>query len=158
MHNHAPENYICPICVAIEGFEDERTLIRQTDIVYQDDIATAFIGSFFIGNNPGHPMVVPNKHFENIFDLPESDFQHIAAITKKVALALKNSYNCDGVMLRQNNEPASAQHAFHFHLHIIPRYDNDGLDTEVTMSRRSTPEERLPLALKIKEALKLIIT
>jgi len=62
MYNHAPEGYICPICVAIDGAEDQRTMIRQSDIVYKDGLVTAFIGSFFVANNPGHPIIVPNRH------------------------------------------------------------------------------------------------
>ena len=48
MYNHAPIDYKCPICIALEGKENEDTLITQSDIVYADELATAFISSFFM--------------------------------------------------------------------------------------------------------------
>ncbi len=126
-------------------------MIVQADIVYKDELVTAFIGSFFVGDNHGHPIIVPNKHYENLYDLPDAETKQIMLVSKLVAKALKKSHKCDGVMVRQNNEPASAQHAFHYHMHLIPRYDGDKLDTEVPASRKSTPEERLPYANRLRD-------
>jgi histidine triad (HIT) family protein len=156
MYNHAPENYICPICIAIEGIEDDRTMIRKSDIVYQDDLVTVFIGSFFVGNNPGHPILVPNAHFENLYDLPDAEAHRLISVSRLVAQALKKSHNCDGVTVRQNNEPVSSQHAFHYHMHVFPRYTDDKLDANISASRKSTPEERLPYANRLKEEIEKI--
>lgn len=156
MHNHAPSNYICPICSAIEGIEDDRTMIRSSDIVFHDEVVTVFIGSFFVGNNPGHPIIVPNHHFENLYDLPDLEAHRIISISRRVAQALKKSHHCDGVTIRQNNEPASSQHAFHYHMHLFPRYTGDELDANITVSRQSTPEERLPYANRLREELQTI--
>lgn len=60
MYNHASENYKCQICPAVNGIENEDTWIKQADIVYKDDIVTVFIGSKFVKNNSGHPIIVPN--------------------------------------------------------------------------------------------------
>ncbi|MDP3993082.1 MAG: HIT family protein [bacterium] len=154
MYNHEPDNYICPICVAIDGIEDDRTMIRKSDIVYQDDLVTVFIGSFFVANNPGHPIIVPNKHYENLYDLPDPEAHQIISISRLIAKALKMSHSCDGVMIQQNNEPASSQHAFHYHMHIFPRYDGDDFIKNIGTSRKSTPEERLPYADKLRAAIK----
>lgn len=154
MYNHAPQNYICPICLGVQGIENDDTMIRQTDIIYKDELVTAFIGSIWVGqNNPGHPLVVPNDHFENVYDMPIEVGHRIFDVSKKVALALKEVRKCDGVTFRQNNEPASSQHAFHYHLHLFPRFVGDELDTQIKNSYRPSPEERKPYADALRERL-----
>lgn len=98
-------------------------------------------------------IVVPNKHFENLYDLDSKYGHQILDISQKIAIAVKNVYSCDGITIRQNNEPASGQHAFHYHMHIFPRYDNDKFEESVSHKRESTPEERLEYINKIKEQL-----
>lgn len=153
MFNHAPEGYKCPICLGINGVENEDTLIRKSDIVYKDDKITAFISSYFIGNNPGHVIISPNDHFENIYDLPEDFYPEMLKVAKNVSLALKDAYKCDGITLLQNNEPEGGQHAFHYHLHVFPRYKNDNLHKNMMAKKESTQEERLNYANKIKDKL-----
>ncbi len=153
MHNHAPKNYRCPICIAISGMENEETLIVQNDIVYKDDLVTAFIGSFFIGKNDGHVIVVPNGHFENIYDLPDEVGGRIFAVGKKLAIAIRETYGCEGITTLQNNEPIGNQHAFHYHFHVFPRYENDNLHANMSDKRQTTPEERAPFAEKLRDYL-----
>lgn len=106
----------------------------------------------------GHVIVVPNKHFENIYDLPDKYGHKIFEISKKMALLLKTTYRCDGVTIRQNNEPASSQHAFHFHLHIYPRYKNDNFDINITKEKfLSDPKNRIKLVRKLKKYLPQVI-
>lgn len=151
MHNHAPANYSCPICFGVRGIENEHTLLKKDDLVYKDEFVSAFINSFWIGKNEGHVIVVPNDHFENLYDVPDEVGAHIFAVAKKIALALKETYHCHGVTLRQNNGPAGDQHAFHYHLHVFPRYDNDDFNRNMAeKSRLSDPEERRPYSQKLK--------
>jgi histidine triad (HIT) family protein len=150
MYNHAPHNYKCPICIALDGKENDDTLIRQSDIVYKDSLVTAFISSFFIGKNLGHVIIVPNKHFENIYDLPSEYSFRITEVAQKMAIAIKKSYSAEGITTVQNNEPAANQHAFHYHLHIFPRYENDELHKNMLDKKPTTLEERLPYAEKLK--------
>lgn len=153
MYNHAPNDYKCPICIAINGQENDDTLIRQSDIVYKDDLVTAFISSFFIGKNIGHVIIVPNEHFENIYDLPHNYSSQIAEIAQKIAIGLKKVYRTDGITTLQNNEPAGNQHAFHYHFHVFPRYENDDLHNNMLDKKSTSPEERLPYAEKLREEL-----
>ena len=153
MYNHAPQDYKCPICIAIKGQENGDTLIRQSDIVYKDDLVLAFISSFFIGKNSGHIIIVPNEHFENIYDLPRNYSSRIAEVAQKMTLALKKAYHADGVTTLQNNEPAGNQHAFHYHFHVFPRYENDDLHNNMLDKKFTTAEERKPYAEKVKAAL-----
>jgi len=154
MFNHASPDYVCPICVAISGKETSDTLIRQSDIVYKDNFVTVFISSFFIGKNSGTVIVTPNKHYENIYDLPLKYSSHIAKIAKVIAIAVRNTYKCDGITTLQNNEPAGNQHAFHYHLNIFPRYENDNLHKNMLDKKTPTPRERAPYAEKLRKELK----
>lgn len=153
MYNHAPTDYICPICVGIKGTQSDDTLIRPTDIVFQDDLVTVFIGSYFIGHNSGHAIVVPNEHYENLYDVPENVGAHIFKTAQKMAIALKKAYQCDGITTQQNNEPHGGQHAFHYHLHVFPRYENDEIFAHMNTKRLTTADERKPFAEKLKAAL-----
>ena len=153
MYNNAPEGYKCPICLGVQGVETEDTLIRQSDIIYKDDLVTAFIGSFFIDSNPGYPIIVPNKHFENIYELPANYSHRIADVARYFTIALKEVRKCDGITILQNNEPASNQHAFHYHMHVYPRFKDDGLMLNITKSRTSTPDEREIYAEALKQYL-----
>lgn len=152
MYNHAPQNYRCPICIGLEGKETDETLIRQTDFVYRDELVSAFISSFFIGNNPGHIIIVPNKHFENLYDLPAVYAHRVHDVATKISLALKKAYGAEGITTLQNNEPVGGQHAFHYHFHVFPRYENDELHKHMLEKKTTTPEERKGYADKVKQA------
>jgi histidine triad (HIT) family protein len=125
MYNHEPEGYVCPFCSLIQGTEDEQVYSVPGDIVYHDDRVTAFIGSHQWPNNHGNVIVVPNEHFENIYDLPVPHATEIHRVARMIALALKAAYGCDGVSTRQHNEPAGNQDVWHYHLHVTPRYSGD---------------------------------
>ena len=153
MHNHAPIDYICPICLGVQGIENDNTLMLQQDIVYKDKLVTAFINSFRIKNNPGHVIVVPNDHYENLYDLPSDLGVYIFNIAKKVAIAMKEAYGCDGITTVQNNEPAGGQHAFHYHLHIFPRYKNDYLHENMSNKQLAGPAKRKDFADKLRAKL-----
>lgn len=151
MYNHAPEDYVCPICLAVEGVESDQTMIKQADIFYRDDLVAAMINSKFAEKNPGHVIVVPLKHYENIYDLPLEVGQRVFEVAKRVALALKEVRKCDGVMTLQNNEPASEQHAFHYHFHLYPRFNGDNLHQNIMNTRVSALEERVPYAEALRD-------
>lgn len=153
MYNNEPVGYKCPICIALDGQENENTWIKQADIFYRDDLVTGFISSKFIKGNEGHPLVVPNEHYENIYDLPEAVGHRILDIGRKVAVALMESRNCEGVNFVQNNGVAAGQHAFHYHLHVVPRFEGDAYNTEFWKSEKVDPEERVSYAQSLREHL-----
>jgi histidine triad (HIT) family protein len=72
-----------------------------------------------------------------------------------MSLALKEVRKCDGVWIEQNNEPASGQHAFHYHMHIVPRFKDDNLRINLAQDKVyvSTQEERLSYAEDLKNYL-----
>jgi len=95
-----------------------------TCMVTADDAVAVLINPLAL--NPGHSLVVPRQHVENIYALPHTLAGPILAKAARVARAAKRVFGADGVTLRQNNDAASDQHLFHFHLHVIPRFTGDG--------------------------------
>lgn len=75
--------------------------------------------------NPGHTLVVPRRHVRNLYEMPEELAGPILSMAARVARVAKRAFSADGITLRQNNDAASDQHLFHFHLHVIPRFDGD---------------------------------
>lgn len=149
--SRASADYVCPICVGLQGGDKPATLIEPTDFVYRDELVSALINTFFYGQNAGHVIVVPNKHFENLYTLPPEYGHRVFDVAQKVALAMKQAYKCDGITTRQNNEPAGDQHGMHFHLHVTPRYDNDTYNTIRPKDKRlASAKERASYAAKLK--------
>ena len=125
MHNHAPDDYICPFCLLVQGVENEHVLSLQEDIIYQDEYVVAIVCSHQWPNNPGNVLVIPSEHYENIYDLPVRLAAKVHEVAKAVSLAMKAAYRCDGVSTRQHNEPAGNQDVWHYHMHVTPRYQGD---------------------------------
>ena len=74
----------------------------------------------------GHALILPKNHYANLFELPEEDAKEVICLAKKMATIMKDKLGCDGFNLVQNNGEAAGQTVFHFHMHLIPRYGNDG--------------------------------
>ncbi len=152
MYNHLPPGYSCPFCGLIKGIVGKNEVYtRPEDLVYQDKMVSAFISSRWWKNNPGHVLIIPNQHFENIYDLPLEYATEIHRVARKISLAFKTAYGAEGSSTRQHNEPAGYQEVWHYHLHVFPRYCDDNLYGSPHFL--SKPEERLPYALKLKGAL-----
>ena len=75
----------------------------------------------------GHSIILPKDHFKNVFELSDEYAKEVMLVAKKVASAMKEVLNCDGLNILQNNEEVAGQTVFHFHMHLIPRYKDDGL-------------------------------
>jgi len=148
MYNHAPADYVCPFCLIAAGQGTERTTVD--DIVYRDISVTAFVAAAWWPRNAGHVLVIPNQHFENIYDLPLAFATEIHRVARDIALAFKATYGCDGVSTRQHNEPAGNQDVWHYHLHVFPRYMGDELYLQLYQRRFTTAAERLPYATKLR--------
>lgn len=154
MLNHAPKDYKCPICLGVKGVENEDTLLKQADLVYRDELVSVFVNSFWIETVEGHVIVVPNEHHENIYEIPKEVGDRIFEVIQKMAVAMKEAYQCDGLTIRQNNEPAGNQHAFHYHHHVYPRYENDSFNEGMSKkSILSQPEQRIEYVEKLKKVL-----
>lgn len=74
----------------------------------------------------GHALILPKNHYANLFELPDEDASKVMLLAKKMAGRMAEKLGCDGFNLVQNNGQAAGQTVFHFHLHLIPRYKDDG--------------------------------
>ena len=74
----------------------------------------------------GHALILPKDHFANLYELPDEVAANVMQLAKKMAAQMTEKLGCDGFNLVQNNGEVAGQTVFHFHLHLIPRYENDG--------------------------------
>ena len=76
----------------------------------------------------GHALVLPKDHYANLFEIPADVLGKAAGVAKKVGTRLYEGLHADGFNLVQNNGESAGQTVFHFHMHLIPRYSDDGQD------------------------------
>lgn len=74
----------------------------------------------------GHALILPKNHYANLYELPDETASKVMILAKKMATDMTEKLKCDGFNLVQNNGKAAGQTVFHFHLHLIPRYEDDG--------------------------------
>jgi histidine triad (HIT) family protein len=141
MFSRQPNDYLCPFCDWLSGNETEYK--QNSDIVFQNDKVTAFISPKWWANNPGHVIVIPNRHVENLYDITDEELSEVYRIVKRVAIAIRSSYeNCSGTSTRQHNEPSGNQDVWHFHTHVFPRYEDDKLYQNHDTKNFVEPRER----------------
>lgn len=155
MYSHEPKDYICPLCQIARG-EPTTLGSQEGSVIYRDGDITAFIAGKFWKASPGHVIIVPNKHFENLYSIPEEIGHKIFSLSQKVALGLKETYKCDGTSTRQHNEPAGNQDVWHYHLHVYPRYEGDNLYLNHKDTYWPSAEEKQPYANKLNAYLRKI--
>lgn len=93
--------------------------------VYEDDTVFAFMDINPL--NDGHVLVVPKAHVVTIHEITEADFAAVMSATHKLAAAVKQAVNPEGINLMQLNGKAANQVVPHLHVHIVPRWSGDGL-------------------------------
>jgi histidine triad (HIT) family protein len=150
---HAPPGYDCPFCRIVAGADLSGVETRPEDVVLRAPAATAFVASRWWPRNPGHVLVVPNAHHENLYGLPDEDGAAVHALVRRVAIALRASYGCQGTSTRQHNEPAGQQDVWHYHVHVFPRYPGDDLYLVPRPHTPAPPEERRRYAGILRAAL-----
>ncbi len=94
------------------------------EIVYEDEHTLAFLD--IKPNNPGHTLVVPKTPYRNIFDVPEQEWLAVARTVRLLAPILMRAVGAEGVNIKMNNGDAAGQEIPHLHVHLIPRFTNDG--------------------------------
>ena len=142
--SHAPPDYNCPFCATAAGAEPEFTAWRDAHVLVR-------ISKNWYSSNPGHALVIPLAHHENIYALPDDLAGRIARMARRVASAMRRGYPCDGVTVRQNNEPAGDQDVWHLHTHVIPRHTGD--DLRGSRFGQADDAERARYAVLLRESL-----
>ena len=106
----------------------------------------------FMDLNPwtrGHALVIPRAHSRNLYEVGDEDLAHTARAAKRLAVRMRDRLGCDGVNLINSCEPAAWQTVFHFHLHVIPRYDDGPLQLP-THPREADPDELVQVAEELR--------
>ncbi len=108
----------CIFCDIVEGR-------APAEVVFEDGETLAFMD--INPANPGHTLVIPKRDVRDIYELAGETAAAVMKTTVRVARAIKKALQPDGMNLVQSNERAASQEIFHFHIHVIPRWYDDGL-------------------------------
>lgn len=125
MYSHAPQGYGCPFCAYARGDGDDR--VGQEHVVERTPTTLTYVSPKWWPNNHGALLVIPIEHHENLYVMPDGLGGPMQRAARRAALALKAAYGCEGVSTRQHNEPSGNQDVWHYHVHVFPRYEDDGL-------------------------------
>lgn len=106
----------CIFCKIISGEIPSATIYENSKFKVIMDIAPA---------NKGHVLILPKEHFDNIYDIDTATAGQLFELAALVARTLKSVLDCEGMNILQNNGTVAGQTVFHFHMHIIPRYEGD---------------------------------
>lgn len=106
----------CIFCKIISGEIPSTTIYENSKFKVIMDIAPA---------NKGHVLILPKEHYDNIYDIDTATAGELFELAVMTARALKSVLDCDGMNILQNNGTVAGQTVFHFHMHIIPRYEGD---------------------------------
>jgi histidine triad (HIT) family protein len=93
--------------------------------VYEDEHVVAFMD--VMPQAPGHALVLPKKPSRNLLDADPETLSHLIRVVQKVANAVKDAFDADGIYVAQFNEASAGQTVFHLHFHVIPRHDGTAL-------------------------------
>ncbi|MBO6111801.1 MAG: HIT family protein [Lachnospiraceae bacterium] len=98
--------------------------VFETNMIYEDDDFAVILDAG--PATKGHCLILPKEHYANIYELPEELTGKAFVLAKKMAGYLTDRLNCDGFNIVQNNGETAGQTVFHFHIHLIPRFKDDG--------------------------------
>ena len=100
----------------------------EASIVYEDAEAVAFLS---LDQPTSHKvLIIPRSHKETIFDLPPDDASHLFRVASDIARAIRDASGCTGLNVIQSNGACAGQDVPHFHMHLIPRHEGDGVTLE----------------------------
>ena len=106
----------CIFCKIANGEIPSATLYEDEDFRVILDLGPA---------SKGHALILPKEHYPNLYELPDEVAEKVIKLAKKMITRMTKALGCDGFNVVQNNGTAAGQTVFHFHMHLIPRYEND---------------------------------
>jgi histidine triad (HIT) family protein len=108
-------------------------------VVHEDEHTLAFMD---IGQvNPGHVLVAAKAHAENLYALDDGQAAAVFRAVARVARAIRGAFDPEGLSVYQANGRAAGQTVFHFHIHLVPRHDGDGM--ALAWPVKNPPREKL---------------
>lgn len=121
----------CIFCKIVKGELPSRTIYEDEEFRVILDLSPA---------TKGHALILAKEHYDDLFELPEETAGKVMMLAKKMATRMTSKLECAGFNLLQNNGEVAGQTVRHFHLHLIPRYENDGNPLK-TIPGDATPEQ-----------------
>ena len=110
-------------------------------IVYEDESAIVILDIQPV--NPGHVLVIPKRHAESLINLPAEDAGHLMKVAQIMDEALRKSdLKCEGVNILLADGRAAGQDVNHVHLHVFPRFEDDGFELQMDASTRKPPSRQ----------------
>ncbi len=106
----------CIFCKIINGDIPSRKIYEDENFVVMMDVSPA---------SKGHSLLLPKEHYANLFEMPEELCEEVLKVAQKVAKQMVVALHADGINLLQNNGAAAGQTVFHYHMHLIPRYEGE---------------------------------
>lgn len=107
----------CIFCKIAAGEISSKTLYEDEQFRVILDLGPA---------TKGHALILPKNHYADLYEIPDETAADAMKLAKKMAGIMTDKLKCDGFNLIQNNGETAGQTVFHFHMHLIPRYKNDG--------------------------------
>lgn len=107
----------CIFCKIANGEIPAKTIYEDEDFRVILDLGPA---------TRGHALILPKEHAANLYELPDEIASKALVVAKRMAAKMTEALQCDGFNVIQNNGEVAGQTVFHFHIHLIPRYRNDG--------------------------------
>ncbi len=130
----------CIFCKIANGEIPAATLYEDADFRVILDLGPA---------SKGHALILPKTHAANIYELSDELAAKAMVLAKKMATVMTEALECDGFNIVQNNGEPAGQTVFHFHMHLIPRYKNDGVGLTWTPGEL-TEEDKKEILAKVK--------
>ena len=115
-------------------------------VLFENDKNLAFLDIFPVSK--GHTIVIPKNHYKNLEEIPNNELSELFEIVKKVSILIHKKLKVDGYNILQNNFRAAGQVVNHFHVHIIPRSNEDG-KFKLLIPKKQAKEEELNQILEI---------
>ena len=133
----------CIFCRIANGEIPSQTVYEDEDFRVFMDVNPA---------SPGHMLIVPKAHYENLYELPEELAAKAMVLAKRMAQAAKEAYHPEGLNVVQNNGEVAGQSVMHYHLHVVPRYKGIG-QFNAWEGQSTDPKEIETMADKLKKQL-----
>jgi len=134
----------CVFCRILNGEIPSYKVFENDDVLAILDISQA---------TKGHTLIIAKKHYKNLYDIDAALAGNVFSVVPKIANAIKKAFNPIGMNVVINTEKP-LQTVFHFHIHLIPRYPNDGVDIDFINNGGNTPRETyVETAARIRDGL-----
>jgi|SRR5947209_1543976 len=131
----------CVFCAIVNGEVESNVIAETSDtLCFLDHLPATY----------GHALVVPKQHYRDLFDITDAVYQSVMTTAKLVASALRTTLSASGINLVHATGRAAHQTVFHFHLHVVPRYDGDSI---IVFPRLADPTHRQEAAERLRSAL-----